>query len=128
MPLMLIQNDWSAYPNMGPPSPVYTIYDYAYERWARASAARSVYRFRIAGVRHLGLTDLAFAPHDPVRDRMFGPADGAVVTGEIIGLVDAFLARYVIGAHADVGTVAAGYPGVERHEATEIDRTRRGPR
>lgn len=128
MPLMLIQSDWSAYPNMGPPSHDYTVYDYAYERWDQAGSTPSVYRFRIKGVSHLGLTDLALAPHDPVRDRMFGPADGATVVEEVNTLVEAFLDRYVAGKPADLLATAAKYPGIERHEAAEIPRWRREER
>lgn len=120
MPLMLIQSDWSAFPNMGPPSNDYTIYDYAYEPWRSAGSASTVYRFRINGVRHLGLTDLVMAPRDPIRDRMFGPADGNVVTDEVASLVEAFFDRYVKGEHAEVAAVAARYPGVTRHDASEI--------
>lgn len=126
MPLLLIQSDFTAYPNMGPPGRVYTIYDYAYERWKDAGSTPSIYRFRISGARHLGLTDLALAPRDSVRDRIFGPADGEVVTREVNGLVEAFLDRYVAGKPTDVLAVAARYPGVVRHEAVEIARWHHG--
>jgi predicted dienelactone hydrolase len=128
MPLMLIQTDWTAYPNMGPPSRDYTVYDYAYERWRDAGSTPSIYRFRIAGARHLGLTDLALAPPDSVRDRIFGPANGDVVTKEVNSLVEAFLDRYVAGKSADVLAVAAAYPGVKRHQAVEIARWERDRR
>jgi hypothetical protein len=127
-PLMLIQSDWTAWPNMGPSSPDYTIYDYAYELWNAAGATSSVYRFRISGVRHLGLTDLVLAPRDPVRDSIFGPADGQVVTDEVDDLVEAFLDRYVAGKPANVLAVAARHPGVVRHKATEIAQWKREER
>jgi dienelactone hydrolase len=126
MPMMLIQSDWSAFPNMGPPSRDYTIYDYAYGRWRNAGSTPFLYRFRLADVRHLGLTDLALAPHDPVRDRIFGPADGDVVVEEVDHLVGAFLDRYLKDKPVDVLAVAAGYPGIERHRATEIRRWHHG--
>jgi len=120
MPLMLIQSDWSTYPNMGPASRDYTVYDYAYERWNDAGSTPSVYRFRISGISHLGLTDLVLAPRDPVRDRMFGPADGAVVVEEVNDLVETFLDHYVADRPTDLLAVAAKYPGVTAHAANEI--------
>jgi len=125
-PVMLIQSDWSAFPNMGPPSTDYTIYDYAYERWHDAGRAPSVHRFRISGVRHLGLTDLVLAPRDPVRDRIFGPADGPAVVHAVDGLVGAFLDRTLKDQPVDIAAVAASLPGIERHEATEISRWHHG--
>jgi predicted dienelactone hydrolase len=123
MPLLLIQSDFTAYPNMGPPGRDYTIYDYAYERWKGAGSTPSIYRFRIAGARHLGLTDLVLAPRDPVRDRFVGPADGNVVIRALNNMVEAFLDRYVDGKRADVLSMPAEYPGVVvRHEAVEIAR------
>lgn len=125
-PLMLIQSDWSTFPNMGPPSTDYTIYDYAYERWRDAGRAPSVYRFRLSGVRHLGLTDLVLAPRDPVRDRIFGPADGPVVVDAVDRLVGAFLDHALKDQPVDIAAVAASLPGVERHEATEISQWHHG--
>lgn len=126
MPLMLIQSDFTAYPNMGPPGRDYTIYDYAYERWKDAGSTPLVYRFRIARVRHLGLTDLVLAPRDPVRDRIFGPADGDVVIREVNSLMEAFLDQYVAGKPADVLAVASKYPGIVHRKAVEIARWHHG--
>jgi predicted dienelactone hydrolase len=120
MPLLLIQSDWTTYPNMGPPSASHSLYDYAYERWARAGAASTIYRFRIAGVKHLGLTDLSLAPADPVRERMFGPADGRAVTSAVNDLVAAFLDRHVADKRSDPLAVAARHPIVTHHRATHI--------
>jgi predicted dienelactone hydrolase len=126
MPLMLIQSDYTVYPNMGPPGRDYTVYDYAYERWKDAGSTPTIYRFRIEGVRHIGLTDLVLAPRDPARDRIVGPADGNVVIQELDALVEAFLDRYAVGKSTDVLAVAARYPGVVRHEAVEIARWHHG--
>lgn len=126
VPLLLVQSDWTAFPNMGPASRDFTVYDYAYERWARAGSTPSIYRYRIAGVKHLGLTDLVLAPHDPVRDRMFGPADGQAVTAATNDLVAAFLDRHVAAKKIDVVAVAARHPVATRHRAAPIaDRHRR---
>lgn len=122
MPLLLIQSDWTVFPNMGAPSKDFTIYDYAYERWADAGSSPTVYRFRIAGVKHMGLTDLSLAPADPVRERMFGPADGRAVNGAINDLVSAFLDRHVARRLADVTVTAARHPVIARHSATQVSR------
>lgn len=116
-PLLLIQSDWKVYPNEGPPNPYFTIYDYAYERWAEAGSAPDLYRYRIPGVKHIGFTDLVLAPHDAVRDTIFGEADGANVVGATDDLVLAFLDRYVAGRGGDLDRAAARHPGVERHRA-----------
>ena len=120
MPLLLIQSDWTVFPNMGPARPDRTIYDYAYERWNRAGKTGTIHRYRLVGVRHLGLTDLALAPADPVRDRMFGPADGRTSNAQVADLVTAFLGRYVAGTGDDIRAAAARHPGVVAHTAAGI--------
>jgi len=115
MPLLLIQNDWTVFPNMGPASATETIYDYAYRRWNRPDRGSRVARFRMAGVKHLGLTDLVLAPRDPVRDRMFGPAQGSVVASALNDMVTTFLDRHVKGSASDIDAAAARNAGVVRH-------------
>lgn len=116
-PLLLIQSDWRRYPNLGPADPDFTFYDYAYERWSDAGSTPDIYRFRIAGIRHIGFTDLALAPRDAVRDGIFGVGEGAAVVDATDDLVIAFLDRYVAGRRGDVDATAARHPGVERHFA-----------
>jgi predicted dienelactone hydrolase len=120
VPLLLLQSDWHLYPNEGPANDRFTGYDYAYERWDHAGKAPFVYRYRLAGIRHMGLTDLALAPRDPVRDTMLGEADGERTTAALDHLVLAFLDRHIAGRRTDIAAVAARYPELERHTAREV--------
>jgi len=117
MPLLLIQSDWRAFPNFGAPDSGFTHYDYAYEPWSRAGQAGDVYRFLLNGTRHLALTDLALAPADPVRERVFGPAAGARVIDAINGLVAAFLDGHLRHGRINVYATASRFPIVETRRA-----------
>ncbi|MFT3762246.1 MAG: hypothetical protein QM761_06460 [Pseudoxanthomonas sp.] len=125
-PLLLVQADWHLYPDMGDPSTVFTPYDYAYERWEEAGAAKDVYRYRVPDVKHMGMTDLALTARDPVRDGIFGPAPGAEAAAAVGDIVVAFLDRYVARRGADIDAAAARHPQVERHRATHIAQWQRG--
>ena len=76
----------------------------------------------VVGPTAAGKTDLSLAPADPVRERLFGPADGRAVTGAINDLVAAFLSRHVEGRPGDVAVVAARHPAVTRHTAAQVAR------
>jgi len=117
MPLMLVQSDWRVFPNLGAPGTSLTHYDYAYESWAHAGTTPTIYRFALKGATHMGLTDLALAPADPVRDRLFGPAPGRKVIPAINDLVAAFLDRHLAGKPADIDAAAARHALVERRRA-----------
>lgn len=123
MPLLLIQSDWTVYPNMGRPSTDFTLYDYAYRRWSDAGDPPGVYRFRIAGLKHLGLTDLALAAADPVRDGMFGPADGRAVSSAINDLVASFLDQTLLKKGRGVVVASRRHAVVSRHRPTALAET-----
>jgi predicted dienelactone hydrolase len=117
MPLLLVQSDWHAFPNLGAPGASFTHYDYAYEPWATAGQSPTVYRFTLKGTRHMGLVDLALAPSDPVRDQLFGPTLGTASLAAINDLVTAFLDRHVAGATGDPVAAAGRHIIVEVRKA-----------
>lgn len=116
-PLLLIQSDWRAYPNAGPAGRRFTSYDLAYERWATAGRDPDIHRYRLAGIRHMGMTDLILAPRGPVRDRLLGTVDGAAATGAINAITLAFLDRYLGHRPASLSVAAARNPVLEAHRA-----------
>jgi predicted dienelactone hydrolase len=114
-PLLLIQSDWHAYPNAGPPNACFTAYDYAYKRWSGRGATAPVHRYAVRGARHMGMTDLILAPSDNVRDMLFGPADGRQVVSAVNAVVLAFLDRNLKGRRVSVAAAASRHRILERH-------------
>ncbi len=116
-PLLLIQSDWTAYPNAGPVGQRFTSYDLAYERWATAGRTADIHRYRLAGIRHMGMTDLILAPRGPARDRLLGTIEGAPATEAINAITLAFLDRYLGHRPASLSVAAARNPVLEAHRA-----------
>lgn len=113
-PILLIQSDWHEFPNSGPPHACFNTYDYAYRPWSKADRPGAVYRYTIRGVRHMGLTDLVLAPRDPVRDSLFGTAEGNRVVPAVNATVLAFLDRTLKGSGIGVAKAASRFPLLER--------------
>lgn len=116
-PVLLIQSDWHVYPNAGPPGRDFTSYDLAYERRATAGRNPHIHRFRLAGIRHLGMSDLILAPRDKHRDALLGTIDGARANEAINAMSLAFLERYLSGRRVSLSDVATRHPALVRHRA-----------
>lgn len=118
-PLLLIQSDWRAYPNVGPVGRTFTSYDLAYERWAAAGQDPDIHRYRLTDIRHMGMTDLILAGRNPPRDALLGTADGARATDAINAITLAFLDRYLARRPSSLADIAASHPVLEPHRAGE---------
>lgn len=116
-PVLLIQSDWKAYPNAGPPGLTFSSYDHAYERWTTTGRNPDIHRYWLKDIRHLGMSDLILAARNPPRDAALGTIDGARATEAINALCLAFLDRYVGDRGGSVAAAAARYPELVRHYA-----------
>ncbi|MFT4196970.1 MAG: hypothetical protein QM601_03515 [Pseudoxanthomonas sp.] len=123
VPLLLIHSDFETYPMFGPGTgtPHSTIMDYAYEPWDSAGLHPGVVRVRVAGERHLGLTDLPLTARMPARGRFYGAQDGMAGVTASNDLVAAFLDQTLQGVPSGYpDQVLARHPVLQRHTAASV--------
>lgn len=95
-PLLMLSSDWSGQPSAGQTAdPEFTATDLAFEEWAHSGQDADVYRVRVKGVRHLGLTDLLLLMDGPERNATVGEGDPAATVEAVDDAVLAFLDVYL---------------------------------
>ncbi|MBI1339800.1 hypothetical protein GC169_06275 [bacterium] len=100
-PFLMMHADWRT---MGaqigvddPVDPNRAFNDFSYEAFAAAGTNPGVYRMRINGVAHLGLSDMGLMLRQPVRGLLAGPRDGAEVVWVINRFTLGFLDKHMRG-------------------------------
>jgi predicted dienelactone hydrolase len=104
-PLLMLHADWT----VGPLPPGITRHpphdmafnDFSYEPFDTAGADRNVYRMRVRGVTHTGLSDFGLMLRQPLRGPLAGDIPGdmlaAVLNDTVIGFLDAHVKRATNG-------------------------------
>jgi predicted dienelactone hydrolase len=110
---------------------------FSYERIATAGLDPGVYRVTLRGAHHLGLSDFGLFVRRPLRDSLFGPAPGNVMTGAQDDFVLGFFDRHLKGeangfpapqlaardgwvSRADVSEIAAWWAGKPAEEQARL--------
>lgn len=97
-PLLLMMSDWVNLPLPGRTvDPTFNPNDYAYEPWRDAGLDRDVVRLRLAGIRHMGYTDLILLMGGASHEARFGTIAPRVAVDTIGDAVLAFLDEYLKG-------------------------------
>lgn len=97
--------------------------DYAWETWGAMGARRDIHRWRIRGLRHLGLMDIVLAARSPLHEALYGVLDRRRALHLQNDAVVAFVRTTVQGA--EVGfpeAVLARYPELEVHDPSAVRR------
>jgi predicted dienelactone hydrolase len=122
-PLLLMLSDWTRYRVIDgqPQQADFSPNDLAYERWSEAGENPHVLRIRLAGIRHMGFTDLVNLLDGPKRDERVGEIDGLQAQAAIGDLVLAFLDVYVRdGDPASIARALERHPALARHAPVRL--------
>lgn len=95
--------------------------DYAYEPWQLVGDRRDVYRMRLHGIKHLGLTDLHLSARSPFRDNMYGKIGRIRGIDATNDLILAYLDKHIRGI--DNGfpeTLLTMYPEIHGHDPKSL--------
>jgi predicted dienelactone hydrolase len=97
--------------------------DYAYERWSRMGERADVVRWRLRGMRHLGLTDLHLLARTPFRESLYGPIGRTRGIRAVNDITRRFLDRHIKGQPtAFPAGLQDRYPEFEAHDPSAVAR------
>lgn len=122
-PLLLLMSDWARYRVLDgqPRAADFSPNDLAYERWREVGENSDVLRVRLAGIRHMGFTDLVSLLDGPKRAERVGDIDGEEALSAIGDLVLAFLEVYVRDADpASIARTIDRHPALVRHAPVRL--------
>ncbi len=122
-PFLLLLSDWTRYNLFEDQAPDagFSPNDLAYERWTAAGENADVMRVRLAGIRHMGFTDLVGLLDGLKRDERVGEIDGNEALSAIGDLVLAFLDVHVRdGDSASITRAIERHPALERHAPVRL--------
>jgi predicted dienelactone hydrolase len=124
-PFLLLLSDWARYSLFDgqPRDADFSPNDLAYESWQQAGKDRQVLRVRLAGIRHMGFTDLVALLEGPKRVERVGEIDGNEALSAIGDVVLAFLDAHVRdGKVENIDRAIERHSALERHEPTRLKR------
>lgn len=127
MPLLMLHSDWPRYALEYFPEadPGVNQNDYAYERLAETGLNPQIFRLRVQGLRHAGLSDLILGARMPASEPHLGEIDGREAALIMNDFTADFLDQFVMDRAADFPDAQLrAHPAVVRHDASGVRRWR----